>query len=57
MILLLMIHKYCQLKIRVSGQDILNSDVRYPEYTTNDVNALLPLRNGAYYEVSLSVHL
>ncbi|MBI9064857.1 MAG: TonB-dependent receptor [Marinilabiliaceae bacterium] len=52
-----LIHKDYQLKIAVSGQNILNSDVQYPEFTTKGVNTLLPLRSGAYYEVSMSVHL
>lgn len=49
-------NKDYQLNLALSGQNLLNEDVRYPEFTTKGINTLLPIKNGAYYEVCLAVH-
>jgi outer membrane receptor for ferrienterochelin and colicin len=43
------------MKISMAGQNLLGQYIRYPEFTSKGVNTLLPLRNGAYFELSLAI--
>jgi outer membrane receptor for ferrienterochelin and colicin len=39
------------LLISVEGDNLLDEDIRYPEYTTRDVNSLMPLRGGRTFHI------
>lgn len=41
----------------VEGENLLDEDIRYPEYTTRGVNSLIPLKEGRTVKVGLRVKL
>lgn len=45
----------CKVRLSFEAQNLLDRDVRYPEYTSLGVNTLIPLRNGVECWGGLSV--
>jgi outer membrane receptor for ferrienterochelin and colicin len=41
------------LRISVEGDNLLDEDIRYPEYTSMDINSLIPLRSGRSFHVRI----